>query len=639
MSRDVYFETITTVHRRLVKRCLSRGDRVFVYDFTQRLKATPWLADLLNRGRVERIYVTPLSRADHEAIRATEWLYPQVSHHPLVRRLHALFGRDECEAVLKRALLDALFPYFFIRLDLERRRDPARVSVLVPCTYLYWQRALERWPEAPAPLSDLRIPFLAATWSAWTVRMQNRQRGARVVASALLAVARARIASARGARPPLREFDHLYAIEQPFQTKFEGARRFDFLIDDDRLTRKNTAFLVSAGLDGPWAEQAARDGLEIIRRRDYAGFPAPAEGAVARRPAYGRLAVAMLAAVGAPGWLYEAGAIVTYVALYDAPLLERVRFKNYIYMNQDTVLQGWRNALLRRHGVESWSFVFSIGGGYLYTDGPEADHRFWAYQNPDHLVAPGRRVADYFRGHHQRIAHYDHVGNIWSTLVLEVERRAGRTALLRQWFPDAAAVRSPVVAWFDTSFVQADTSPSTYDEAIAWYSDIERFLVDFPDVRVVIKPSKDESYFLDDRTPWWDVRGARLVEIWRRLREHPRVYFAGHAGDPPSVIAASDLVITFCFSSCSAEALGAGRRAIWYEPGERQRQTLLGRVPGLVCHGYLELRTYARAVLSGERDARLTAEEIERFRGVVDDFLDGGGLTRFRDLLAKRAGP
>ena len=347
----------------------------------------------------------------------------------------------------------------------------------------------------------------------------------------------------------------------------------------------------------------------------------------------------MLAAVGAPDWLYEAGAMATFVALYDVPFLERVRFKNYIYMNQDTVLQGWRNALLRRHGAESWSFLFSIGGGYLYSEGPEGDHRFWAYQNPDHLVAPGRRVANYFRGHHQRVAHYHHVGNVWSTLVLDVERRVGRTALLRRWFPDADAVRSRVVAWFDTSFVQADTSPSTYDEAIAWYGDIERFLVDFPDVRVVIKPSKDESYFLDDRTPWWDVRGARLVEIWQRLREHPRVYFAGDAGDPPSIIAASDLVITFCFSSCSAEALGAGRRGIWYEPGERQRQTLLGRVPGLVFHGYPELRTYAQAVLYERGDARLTADEIERFRGVVDDFLDGGGLTRFRDLLAKRAGP
>jgi hypothetical protein len=626
---DIFFETVGPAHRPLLARYLRRGHRIFVYDFTYRLKSWRWLAGLIDVGRVERIYIDPLSRADHEAIKATEWLYPRWAHHPLARRLGAIFGQAEAETVLKKALVEAIFPYCFIRLDLERRRHPGEV-VLVSDSYRQWEDAVRAWEGGLPPLAGVRIARSASLWSAAAGGFRRRVQTARVAVATLLHAARAKRA-ARGAAPVSpRAFDHVYAIDQPFQTKFQGGRRFDFLVDGDLLTAKNTAFLVTEGADGSWMDQAREAGFEILRRTDYAGLRWMDD----RQTRRSRVPLLLLAALrpGVPGWLSAAAVTAAAVLLRDVPFLEAVTFRNYLYTNQDTVLQAWRNALLRLYGARSWCFTLAIGGGYLYTDDPEAEHRYWAHQNPDHLVTASRQLVEYHRRHPQRVAHYHNVGNIWSELVLDVERRVGRDALRREWFADAAAGLR-VVSWFDTSFVQSETSPSTYDEAIAWYSDIERFLEDFPDVGVVIKPSKDEVYFVDMQTQWADIRGRRLMEIWQRLRAHPRVHFAGHRGDPTSIIAGSDLVVTYCFSSISAEALGAGHRALWYEPGQRWRQTLYGRVPGLVTHGYAELLARARTLLY-DTDERQYRDYLDRdVRGVMEDFLDGRGLTRFRQLL------
>jgi polysaccharide biosynthesis PFTS motif protein len=390
---------------------------------------------------------------------------------------------------------------------------------------------------------------------------------------------------------------------------------------------------VSEHVDGAWADRARRDGFEMVSRREYTwrGRPAGNEEPP-RRPPIARLVARVALSPSMPTWLRMAAAEAVFVAVTDVPLLERVTMRNYLYTNQDTVLQGWRNALLRRYGARAWCFTLAIGGGYLYLDDGRAVHRSLSFLNPDVVVTASAQMVAYYRAHAQRVGAYHAVGNIWAEVALDVERREDPAALRRQWF--GGPVSEAVVAWFDTSFVQGDGSPSTYVDAIAWYRDLERFLDDFPHVRVVVKPSKDDAYFVGPGAQWADPHeGPVLMEIWGRLRAHPRVHFAGHRGDPCMIIAGSDIVITHCFSSVSAEALGAGRRALWYEAGERWRSVPYARVPGLVAHGYDELTARVRALLE-VTDSAYRAYLDDHVRGVVEEFLDGRALTRFRRLLA-----
>jgi len=153
------------------------------------------------------------------------------------------------------------------------------------------------------------------------------------------------------------------------------------------------------------------------------------------------------------------------------------------------------------------------------------------------------------------------VGNLWSEQILGAEQAIDLDAVRRQWFGPLAEGRR-VLAWFDTSFVEAPNSPSTFTEAIRWYADILRLAQQQDELLMVIKPSKDEAYYVDEgpRQQWAGPQlGKRLMQVWAALRSHPRVRFLDHADDPTTVVAASDLTVTYCFSSVSAEALGAAR--------------------------------------------------------------------------------
>lgn len=333
------------------------------------------------------------------------------------------------------------------------------------------------------------------------------------------------------------------------------------------------------------------------------------------------------------------------VAIQDTVLFERLLFTNYLYTNQDGRTQQWHNVMIRRAGRQSWSFALAIGNGYLLerADGApepwgERRSRVHAYENSDLFVGPSRQLIAYRRQHLPTVRSYHNVGNIWSECVRLAQDGGDAGRLRAKWF-GARARSGKVVAWFDTSFIEADNSLASFIDALAWYRDILRLTEEDDDLLMVIKPSKDEAYFTDLRHQWSHPRGKELTGLWDQLKRHPGVHFAGHTADPSSVIAASDLTVTFCFSSPTAEALGARKRAIWYEPAARWRRVLYGCDPLLTAHGYGELTSLVRKLLYEMSDAQYEAYLDQRVKGLVEDFLDGKGLSRFRDLLAAGTKP
>jgi len=643
MSRDVVFETIGRGHRPLVERAVRRGDRVFVFDFTYRLLAMPWLRELISADRVVRIYVPPCTREEGLAFDATEAVYRAFARHRIVRALVRVYGASEVEPIVKKALLDRVFEYLFVRgwLDAHLAGDGRgrRVTLVAP-GFLGWERRLAGWSRHEAAHPGFRVARWTSRWAGATTRAEHLARTAKVGALAGLVLA----ASTRRGRAPAEpaEVEHVYAIDQPFQAKFRGARRFDFLLDGEALHAKNTAFVVHPSAEGPWMDEALREGVTVLSRRRLVSTRA-----LLRTPprlsdtrGVGRVLRAVATHPRAPAWLADCALMAVQMHLVVARLGEEIRFANYVYTNQDGLDQRWQNVMLRRLGARTWNYVLSIGAGHLNAGGgdlhgmrdPGGRHRLHAFQNPDHFVMPCRDLVSYHRAHHQHVEAYHSVGNIHSELLGSIPGSESR-ALRREWF-GAAGATGKVVAWFDTSFVEEALSPARFDEAVAWYDDIARLADARPDLLMVLKPSKADWYFTDPAFQWSHPRGKAVVERWARLRSHPRVHFAWHEADPASVVAASDLTVTFCYSSPTAEALGARRRALWYEPFARWRGTLYDRDPRLVAHGYDELVRAVRWALD-----EASADDYDRFldgtvRGLVEDFLDGRGLTRFRTLLA-----
>ncbi|GEM_PF-2088250 len=656
MKRLVFFENVTSAHRPLVAWYLARGYRVFVFDFTYKLKFMTWLRKLLLTGRVERIYFHPASRAEGLAMDAAEWFYPQASGHRLIRRLEALYGREETGPVFKYALVQSLARYFYTRLYLQRtieKESFASRITFVPESYGFWDPLLFEWcRDRLEPLGGVYIPWLPRLLSAagreWikVTRYLPYYFGSGMFL-VLGWFARTFATDARGKAS--QHYKVVYGIGTKFQTKFSGARRFDFLLDHQKLTKVNTGFLIERSLEGEWIERERQAGYQMIKQSEYC----TAWGILRYPPQtipVGLAARALLEGIRriqAPEWIHQAATLGLWVLSKETNLFERIRFEHYVYTNQYGIPPRWRNVLVRRAGGRSWWFAYSNGGGFMY----QADQafasgsdfgdcvRFWAYENMDHFVSPCSQLIEYHRRHHQRVRWYHEVGNLWSEQILQVAKTLNRDALRHQWFGTLAQGRK-VVAWFDTSFVEAPHSPSTFTEAIQWYRDILRLTQEHEDLLMVIKPSKDEAYYVDPgpHQLWASPRlGQQLMQVWDHLKAHPRIRFLRHTEDPTQVLLASDLTVTFCFSSVSAEALGAGKRGIWYEPGERWKDTLWGKEPLLTAHGYTQLQGLVEKLLFKMSDEEYRGFLQNTVRGLVENFLDGKGLSRFRMLLAGEA--
>lgn len=659
MSQVVFFETINHGHRPLVAWYLARGYRVSVFDFTRDLRRSmAWLRRLIHEGRVESIYFHPGSRADGLAIDATEWFYPRVSSHPLIRRLGDIAGEEEAAPVFKHALVQSLSRYFYVRLFLERYVEtgaPPSGVTLVPEWFCMWDRVLQEWcPERFKPLTGIRMPLSLRLWGAGVRECAKALRSLKVYLGSGIYLALAWVGRALTIGPktaaPL-QYTYAHVIESPFHAKLNGGRRFDFLLDHRMLKRENTAFIVDRPAEGQWIKEARAAGYHILRRSDYLR-PWSYLKYPPRKLDLGLVMKALgggIGHLGAPEWLHQAAASGIWTQIKEAGFLERVRFAHYIYANQYGLRPRWVNVLVRKAGAQSWYFAPATGGIFLYGgNGAFADggdfggrDRFWSYENADHFVAPCRQMIDFYQKHRQQIRAYHDVGNIWSESILTEGKTIDRDAVRQDWFGPLARGRK-VIAWFDTSFVEAPNSPSTFTEAIMWYSDILRLVDERDDLCMVIKPSKNEAYYIGEGRQWqWSVPrvGRELMRVWAALRNHPRVRFLEQSTDPSTVVAASDLTVTFCFSSVSAEALGAGKRAIWYEPGERWRETFFGGEPMLVAHGFAELRSLVQKLLYEMSDEEYQAYLQNKVRELVDSFLDGSGLSRFRALLAGEAAP
>lgn len=423
-------------------------------------------------------------------------------------------------------------------------------------------------------------------------------------------------------RPP-RRFRQAVPLEQPFQIKFEGRRSFDFLIDGETLRREETLFLLRFGVREEWTREREAAGFRFLRAAGLVDlFRA---GAVIGRGAWAKAARAFLRPAGSAEEA-RAAAVELKAALYWAALRSVVRFDHYIYTNQEHASQIALNEAMREDGVTSWYYSLFFGGSLLASkEGDARSHRhiLWAYLNCDRFLGINEDAILAMKAHPQSVGRYEAIGSVFSQLVRETE--APREA------------KGKVISFFDTTFIDSPDCPTTYEDALGFYSDALRFLEARKDVRVIFKPSKGEAYFTHPASQWASpAKGRRLVELWDRLKAHPRVEWAGDAGDTAEIMAKSDVVVTHCFSSPTVEALGARRKAVWYETGEKFRGFYYDRIPGLVLHGYRALEEGVDRLLNTS-EADYDRWLDERIRGRVEAQLDGRALTRLREAVAKEA--
>ena len=138
-----------------------------------------------------------------------------------------------------------------------------------------------------------------------------------------------------------------------------------------------------------------------------------------------------------------------------------------------------------------------------------------------------------------------------------------------------------------------------------------------------------------------DAEGPYLTPTYEKLKNHERcIFFARYDKEgvsAPEVIAQSDLVISAAYTSTTAEALGARKRAIYYDVtghciGDKY---YFNGFPNLVAHSYEELKKLIRYWMYEVTDAEFDDFLSTYAKDEIDPYLDGKALSRLRKLLVE----
>lgn len=647
----VFFEDINVFILPVFFYYLLRGYEISIFDFDYNLKRFNWLAKLINKGVVKRIFIRPNSKAHGDAIDATESIYENAAKTDMSTAISAIYKDSETDLIFKKEMVLDVFKAIYVNRYLHSLDEGSTLSVekiLISSVSRSHEKYLSEHSSCIwSPLQHICIP----RWTLIFQRLAYRLNWIKYLTGSVVLILCTTLLSLLykscrfGKRVPIKKkFDFIFAIEQAFQTKFQGVRGFDFLLDGRGINKENTLFLIGRFAKREWINEQIAKAFYMLRFADLFRLGHCRSEHNTLFGFSNALSLIRVLLFKPDSRICFLRAFLKSLVVYIkySVLIESFSFKAYIYTNNESASQIAINILLRKKNISSWCYLMFLVGGYPRSASERdfIDHRnvLWSFINPDHMIGMNNDVISYFRLHHQGVRNYHTVGSLYSEMVVINSRSMNREHFLRECFPGISVENTKVCAFFDTTFVAEEGAFASFDDGFAFYTDISKLLSSNEKILAIIKPSKGDSFYVSPNGQWSSLqKGEKIVGALNALKNHPRVYFAGDAGDIPSIMAVSDVVVTHCMSSTTAEALGARKKAIWYESGTKHKGLLYDHIPGLVTHGYQELEERLDFLLNNTSNDCYDDYLNHYIKGKVESHLDGKALTRFRDMLVNAA--
>lgn len=337
-----------------------------------------------------------------------------------------------------------------------------------------------------------------------------------------------------------------------------------------------------------------------------------------------------------PAWLRS-----VYFSLSEEPLIVKTNSKilsDYIIWNIFTdnyLINNYARRMLpdniskihilSQNNIKTW-FIFpdnSSTAFHLDWNESKKNQTLHSFMYYDNAIIYGNIVERYFKIHRNFIKKYIKNGVFFSQIVYKL--REGKSKSDLPSFLEQKHFPKRIIGVFDTTY--ADFGPMKINDGIRFAEDILKLLQDFPDIGIVFKAIKEPAL-----TPY-------LIPLYEKLKNHERcVFFYRYNKEgvsSPEVIAVSDVVISAAYTSPSAEALGARKKAIYYDVAGHEigDKYYYNRYPNFVAHNYGELKNLVNYWLN-----EVTDREFEDFlntyvKDEIDPYLDGRALTRMRKLL------
>jgi polysaccharide biosynthesis PFTS motif protein len=433
--------------------------------------------------------------------------------------------------------------------------------------------------------------------------------------------------------PPRKEFQlgiRAYRTDIGWRNRF---RSIDFILDGQCIHAENTIFCLETAVSPDYMHQLVERGYQFVDVHSalHHADLEYVKGTVIQRflPVWFR---------GISHTLRLSPLMIRLtMEIFDQYLswgcfFRKYRVRSYISYNDFLPRSIIRNLVFHENGVESYYFIHSshFMNVFMPRDQEELQNVEFLYLYFDYLVSWGKKVSRAFQFPRNHIREYAEVGCLWSEQIMRIAKTA-RPVEIREDISHRVYKRSwleckKIIGVYDTSF-----GPETPLQGIDMIRFIEGILcmVDrYPEVAVILK----------NKNPWDEIAGKtpEIMHYYQRLQLHPRCFFASDLDlSSEEIIASSDLIVAACFTAPGVEALGARRKALYFDPTGKFRRTYFDTFPQLVAHSLDDLCSLVRYWIYEIPDSEFDRFLEETIKGEIDAFVDGKGLTRFREMLCR----
>ncbi len=401
-------------------------------------------------------------------------------------------------------------------------------------------------------------------------------------------------------------------------------QKVDFLVDGGAISKEQVIFIAQKGMTKDEKKYF------IDNRLNFIGNIA---GCVSLRiiadilPAYFTLLFLLLKR---GSFIVETGLKGIYFYAIWKSFVRQIRIKKFITYCDYEVKSVFRNIILEQSSSETYLYMDSANFGCFTAKkntGIQLKYYCFGFLYYSWFVSWSDNVFYFFRDSSCQFKRHVNLGCFWA----EHMRLIQQGTLLGSHIKNRLYAKGyrnsmKLVSAFDSTF--HDDSMTTYDDGIEFLRGLYKLVEQVPDIFLILKEKKTRS-FHETIT----AKHKEINALYKKFDDHPRCYLPGSKENSSEMMAFSDLVISFPFTSTTFEALAIRKRALWYDAAGRFKDTFYSDIPGLVCHTYDELFMQADELLRKVSDTEYNQYLNDYVLARVEPYLDGLAISRFKELL------
>jgi len=427
-----------------------------------------------------------------------------------------------------------------------------------------------------------------------------------------------------------KKFKYAISVPFPWAAKFKGGREFTLLIDNKKIKKDDSVFLVEYKEKKDFYDHYKSQGYFIKKAQTIKTLWDLFKQSNLKIQNDFWIIAKLLICLKRDSYIYESLIVLLSSRISWAIISNDNIFKNYIYFNKEGSSQISTNILLKSRGIKTHAYSQFIGGMYQVCGQSSIfDKRniLWSFLNPNYYYLNNQAMIDSMALHHQERVSYRNIGNIFSEKIVEIRKKSKYTNILKKNYGVKSSEK--IISIFDTSYVQLKNIYSNYDEAQYFLKDVIRLAKTMPNYIFLFKPSKDNSYFLSSY--WADEKGKNIIKLRNEFDQLSNAFMLSDKDDVIDIISLSKIVFTNSFSSPTADALMARVPAFWYQAKTDVSFSVYNKVPGLIVNGYEDLSIQVNKML--QDDYPVDIFNNFDFMHLVGD-LKKSGLTSLRVELS-----